>query len=799
MLCLVLLAWVSALSSAQPSPNPGASSTAYVGGYWMEGDRFVKRDTTWAKQGVFVAERPARVERIVHLGERFVVPPFGDAHLHALDDPGSLASQDSLLVSRGVFYVLNPSVPATERASVLGWATQVEVSYAVSPITAPGAHPATAYEARALGLQAWDVWGPRGDEIRASRLRAGDAYHHAMTVGDLDAVWPAIQASGTEWVKVMLDHSDEWADRIPAQPRGLSPEVVHEIVQRAHAGGLRVVAHVVTAADATVALTAGADLLAHAPGAMINDADPVVAEGGAYVSSDALLRRMAGTPVTPTMARGPAMVRYIPENARPDSSTLARIGAFHADLLRRMAAAGVPIAIGADSGGLWAWDEVAYAIEIGGLTPMQALHAWTVTTPQAIFSSRQLGHLAAGFEASFLALACDPLMDWSCTAQISHREKQGLDLDMAETAERWRQLDVPMFTAPLGDTDGPLLRGLKALVDADFAVAHVELATALASAPDSLRPFVRARLAEVAEEQFRWADALAFARVDDPSADGSIVAGFSRFPEARLRLDVPETSVPFDGLRIPVSVNGVALPAIVDTGGGGTSIPRQLAERLGLRTDTTARGVSVIPSLNLVSEKYAVLVDSLRVGDALFTNVPATVSLREDDGTEASEMFLGASLLRHLTRAIEYNYVDSTFTIVRDVAETDEPPMFMVEPGTGAPALRVEVDGQPANALVDTGNAAPVYLASGAFDVADRPIVRTATGTLSNGFEWSQSYFTVPFRIPGHPDAEHEAFEAGYIFQKDSPATVILGEPVWSSGTLTLDFVNRRVRFEPGE
>ena len=53
MLCLVLLAWVSALCSAQSSPNPGASSTAYVGGYWMEGDRFVKRDTTWAKQGVF--------------------------------------------------------------------------------------------------------------------------------------------------------------------------------------------------------------------------------------------------------------------------------------------------------------------------------------------------------------------------------------------------------------------------------------------------------------------------------------------------------------------------------------------------------------------------------------------------------------------------------------------------------------------------------------------------------------------------------------------------------------------------
>ncbi len=425
-LALLVLALVPA-AVAQPAPIPtlAAAPTAYVGGRWFDGTAFVARDTTWADDGVFVARLASAPVRVVELGGEYVVPPFGDAHLHALYSPESLGSTDSLLVSRGVFYVLNPHVSATDRAAVRGTETVVDVAYAVGGVTTARSHLATAFEARALGLQPWDVWGPRGDEIRASRRVEGDAYHLAPAVDDLDAVWPLVLDSGTDVVKVILNRSQGWADGDPEAQAGVSPAVLREVVRRSRAAGLRVVAHVETAADLRVAIEAGVDVLAHAPGYGVVDGDPATAESGAFALDGALLRDWAasGIPVTPTLARGPLSARYLP--SPPSPATLDTVRAAHARLLRQLDAAGVPIAFGADSGGLWVWDDAAYAVEAGGLTPLAALRAWSVTTPRAAFPDRAIGRLAPGFEASLLSLACDPTADWACTERVRVREKQG--------------------------------------------------------------------------------------------------------------------------------------------------------------------------------------------------------------------------------------------------------------------------------------------------------------------------------------------------------------------------------------
>ena len=433
---LACLALAAALFSPPPAAQPAAAQpapapTAYVGGRWYDGERFLPRDTTWAARGVFVAERPEGPARVVELGGAYVVPPFADAHLHALDDPAWLRAQDSLLVARGVLRVLNPHVPQAERASVRGLGVRVSVAYAVAGVTAPGAHPAAGYEARALGLQAWDVWGPRGDEIRAGRLREGDAYHLATTLADVDALWPRVLASGTRVLKVTLNHSEEWDAGAPAAPRGLAPAVVAELTRRAHAAGLRVVAHVETAADVRAALDAGVDALAHVPGYAYDDGDPRDAPASPYVLSDGLVARLAasGVPVTPTLARGPLSRRFLPPAARPDSAAQAGVDAFHRRLLRRLQDAGVALALGADSGGLWAWDEAAYWVR-AGLTPAEVLRAWAVTTPRMV--APELGPpLAVGAEASLLALACDPTADWACTERIRARELRGRPLRAA--------------------------------------------------------------------------------------------------------------------------------------------------------------------------------------------------------------------------------------------------------------------------------------------------------------------------------------------------------------------------------
>ncbi|WP_420455494.1 amidohydrolase family protein [Rubrivirga sp.] len=418
----------AAAASAQPAPRltPAAGPTAYVGGMWWTGERFEPRDTTWAEHGVFVNGPLAELARVVDMGGTFVVPPFGDAHYHGFDDPASLATQDSAFVADGVFYVQNPSVIASKRDRVRGLATTVDVTYAPGAITAPGAHPVPVYERQALGLPIDALWDERAETLRSSRRLDGDAYHLALTLDSLDAVWPRVLASGPDLVKVMLGHSEEWAEGTPERPRGLSPEVVAEVVRRAHAAGLRVVAHVETAADVRAALDAGVDAFAHAPGYNAGGGAPA----SAHVMSDALVADLAAraVPVTPTLARGPAMLQYVAEQYRPSAEAQAAGRQFHRDLFRRLAEAGVPLALGADSGGLLARDEVAYAVEIGGLTPAQALRAWAVETPRAIFPDRAIGRLADGFEASLLALACDPSVEFGCTGRILRREKQGVPI-----------------------------------------------------------------------------------------------------------------------------------------------------------------------------------------------------------------------------------------------------------------------------------------------------------------------------------------------------------------------------------
>ena len=417
---------------AVPAPQlaPDAGPTAYVGGLWYDGDKFVARDTVWAERGVFVPG-PLADARVVDLGGTFVVPPFGDAHYHGLDDPAGLARGDSTFVAEGIVYVLNPNGLRSNRDQVRGMETVIDIAYANGGITAPGAHPVSAYERQALGLTIQQMYD-RADEVRESRLRDGDAYHLALTPDDLDAVWPRVLDGHPDVVKVYLRFSEEWAEGAPEHPRGLSPAVVAEVVRRAHAAGLRVVAHVETAADARNALDSGVDVLAHAPAPnAIQDSDTLLAGAQAYVMDDALLASLAvrGIPVTPTLAYTLATLKYVPQQYHPSAEVQAVARRFHRDVYRRLAEAGVPIAFGADAAGsLSSRDEAAYAVEVGGLTPAQALRAWAVDTPRAIVPDRAVGRLADGFEASLLALACDPVQDWSCTGQITHREKQGADL-----------------------------------------------------------------------------------------------------------------------------------------------------------------------------------------------------------------------------------------------------------------------------------------------------------------------------------------------------------------------------------
>ena len=427
---LAVLLGLAAAPLAQdvaPRLNSAAPPTAYVGGAWWDGEAFAPRDTVWSEGGVFTSERPGGVARTVSLAGRFVVPPYGDAHTHMLSDAYQGPGQAELFAKDGVFYAL----VLTDRHS---WAAQVmdqfegpgsiDVAYSHGGWTSPRTHPVQVYEWQALRLVGRELTDERRRAIHESRLAEDDAYFEVASLGDLDAKWDTFLSHEPDVVKVyLLDAARALGPNtsgmtgLPSE-HGLSPEVLRAVVERAHAAGLRVFAHVETGADVALAVESGVDGFAHLPGYGYG-----AGEDAPYLIDDATAAAMAGRDVVmvPT-----AIVSTNRPGDRPAREVIAR------DLqrrqLRRLRAAGVRVALGADRWSQTSAAEAAFMERHAFFDRATLLDLWARVTPQVVFPDRAVGRLASGYEASLLALACDPLQDWSCTAQITHREKQGAAL-----------------------------------------------------------------------------------------------------------------------------------------------------------------------------------------------------------------------------------------------------------------------------------------------------------------------------------------------------------------------------------
>src|SRR5262249_14305513 len=155
--------------------------------------------------------------------------------------------------------------------------------------------------------------------------------------------------------------------------RGMDPALVPLIVQRAHAIGLEVSAHVSTAPDFRAAVDAGVDQMAHLPGQRSNDPS-------LYLLSDAdaanAARHHVNVITTVSMREDSALTDRIMHD----------VYAHNIDVLRR---AGVPLLIGSDIMRGTAATEIAALARSGLLTNLELLQMWSVTTPRAIFPARK--------------------------------------------------------------------------------------------------------------------------------------------------------------------------------------------------------------------------------------------------------------------------------------------------------------------------------------------------------------------------------------------------------------------------
>lgn len=398
-----------------------AQSFELTHGRWFDGNAFVAR-TVYVDRGVIVARRPVRVDSTIDLSGKFIVSPYGEAHNHNIE--GAPAATIKKYLGAGIFYVKDPcSFPeaSVDAVGKLNVPTSIDGVFAGGCLTSRDGHPS--------GLVKRNI--ARG----SMKERDGDGrFLYALVDStDFERRWPGILANKPDFIKVILVYSEEHAKRRndPAyfNWHGMDPALLPLVVARAHSAGLRVSAHIESAADFHAAVAAGVDEINHMPGFRPDrDSVSTFSRGAARYAiapPDARLAARRGIVVVTTLGESTDFLA-MGDASGLDAATRTQIRDLYIRNLRLLRSAGVRVALGSDNFRSNTVTEIMSLRTLGVFDDRELLRMWSVVTPKTIFPGRHIACFDAGCEASFLALDGDPLADFENTQRIGLRMKRGV-------------------------------------------------------------------------------------------------------------------------------------------------------------------------------------------------------------------------------------------------------------------------------------------------------------------------------------------------------------------------------------
>lgn len=364
----------------------------------FDGEKPLARQNVLVDGDTIATYDGGRVDVEVAGAGRTLLPGLIDAHVHVFDS--SLAQALAYGVTTELDMFAMPGNLARQRRLAAERDDVADLRSSGVLATAPNGHPT-------------QIFANLPAELKTQLGDAAGEFDTVSGPADAEPFVKARVADGADYLKVVIDHGTTAGGEIPV----LSPDTVAALVAAAHDAGLKVVAHAASAADATVALDAGVDGLAHVPfDATPEQAADVVArcaDGDVFVVSTLVY------------------AEWLASGQADPAQTAAPLRLDHAATIAGMVAkAGVRLLAGTDANmiapahGAGLLRELELLVR-AGLTPEEALRAAT-SVPATVFGLTDRGRIAPGLRADLVLVTGDPTTEVTAAANIVDVWRRGV-------------------------------------------------------------------------------------------------------------------------------------------------------------------------------------------------------------------------------------------------------------------------------------------------------------------------------------------------------------------------------------
>ncbi len=392
LLLLLAFAFISQLVVAQTAKK----NYEFRNGNWYNGKDFTT-GTWYTSQGLLTRKAPAKIDSVIDLTDHWVVPPLADAFCSSLSNNSAAANTLKTYFDEGVFYLQILANTQEDRAilqPLIGKATAPDIAFANGGFTCTLGYPFAVYEGPANGIKGQQHIAERYDFIKQQRKMLGNAYWFVDNKEMLDRNWDKIKAQKPDVIMIYLLNNQANGGK---ESGSLTADAAEAIVKKAHKSKLRVIASISTPDDLRLALKIGVDGIANLPGYNWDGNGTT----DRFELTDDDLKKLAKkkTTVTPLFFHGQG------------ASNQALVQQWQAKTLQRLFDNGVNVAVGSDDVQRTLRAEMNYWTMLPTLDATAALKTLCENTPRAIFPSRKIGKIEDGYEASFLILSDNPVVN----------------------------------------------------------------------------------------------------------------------------------------------------------------------------------------------------------------------------------------------------------------------------------------------------------------------------------------------------------------------------------------------------